>query len=72
MFCGMLDLCRIFLGIVVDLFRPHAASKAEILVLSTADYCAATGQTVVTLAASVGALPRTDDYIALPLKRPHN
>ncbi len=24
-FCGMLDLCRIIFGIVVDLFRPRAA-----------------------------------------------
>ena len=32
-FCGMLDLCRIISGIVVDLFRPRAALEAEILVL---------------------------------------
>ena len=32
-FCGMLDLCRIIFGIVVDLFRPRAALEAEILVL---------------------------------------
>jgi hypothetical protein len=31
--CGMLDLCRIILWIVVDLFRPRAAMEAEILVL---------------------------------------
>ena len=31
-FCGMLDLCRIIFGIVVDLFRPRAALEAEILV----------------------------------------
>src|SRR5512144_1786500 len=31
--CGMLDLCRIIFGIVVDLFRPRAALEAEILVL---------------------------------------
>jgi hypothetical protein len=33
MFCGMLDLCRIIIGIVLDLFRPRAALEAEILVL---------------------------------------
>ena len=32
-FCGMLDLCRIIFGIVVDLLRPRAALEAEILVL---------------------------------------
>src|SRR5512143_1595918 len=32
-FCGMLDLCRIIFGIVLDLFRPRAALEAEILVL---------------------------------------
>ena len=32
-FCGMLDLCRIIFGIVVDLVRPRAALEAEILVL---------------------------------------
>ena len=32
-FCGMLDLCRIIFGIVVDLFRPRAALEAVILVL---------------------------------------
>ena len=31
--CGMLDLCRIIFGIVVELFRPRAALEAEILVL---------------------------------------
>jgi transposase InsO family protein len=31
--CGMLDLCRIIFGIVVDLFRPRAALEAEMLVL---------------------------------------
>jgi len=31
--CGMLDLCRIIFGIVVDLFRPCAALEAEMLVL---------------------------------------
>jgi hypothetical protein len=31
--CGMLGLCRIIFGIVVDLFRPRAALEAEILVL---------------------------------------
>ena len=31
--CGMLDLCRIIFGIVVDLFRSRAALEAEILVL---------------------------------------
>ena len=31
--CGMLDLCRIIFGIVVDLFRPRAVLEAEILVL---------------------------------------
>src|SRR4029077_215877 len=30
---GMLDLCRIIFGIVVDLFRPCAALEAEMLVL---------------------------------------
>jgi hypothetical protein len=33
MLCGMLDLCRLIFGIVVDLFRPRAAMEAEILVL---------------------------------------
>jgi len=32
-FCGMLDLCRIIFGIIVDLLRPRAALEAEILVL---------------------------------------
>src|SRR5262249_50504846 len=32
-FCGMLDLCRIIFGIVLDLVRPRAALEAEILVL---------------------------------------
>jgi hypothetical protein len=31
--CGMLDLCRLILRIVIDLFRPRAAMEAEILVL---------------------------------------
>jgi transposase InsO family protein len=31
--CGMLDLCRLILGIVIDLFRPRAVMEAEILVL---------------------------------------
>ena len=31
--CGMLDLCRIIFGIIVDLLRPRAALGAEILVL---------------------------------------
>ena len=31
--CGMLDLCRIIFGIVVDLFRSRAALEAEIFVL---------------------------------------
>src|SRR4029453_16502862 len=31
--CGMLDLCRIIIGIVLDLFRPRAALEAEILLL---------------------------------------
>ena len=31
--CGMLDFCRLFLAIVVDLFRPCTAVEAEILVL---------------------------------------
>ena len=31
--CGMVELCRIILGAVVDLFRPRAALEAEILVL---------------------------------------
>ena len=31
--CGMLDLCRLIFGIVIDLFRPRAAMEAEILVL---------------------------------------
>jgi hypothetical protein len=31
--CGMLDLCGLLFGIVVDLFRPCAAVEAEILVL---------------------------------------
>jgi hypothetical protein len=29
----MLDLCRLILAIVIDLFRPRAAVEAEILVL---------------------------------------
>ena len=29
----MFDLCRIIIGIVLDLFRPRAALEAEILVL---------------------------------------
>jgi hypothetical protein len=33
MLCGMLDLCRLIFGIVVDRFRPRAAMEAEILVL---------------------------------------
>jgi hypothetical protein len=32
-FCGMLDLCRIIIGIVLDLYRPRAALEAEILLL---------------------------------------
>ena len=31
--CGMVELCRIIFGIVVDLFRPRAALEADILVL---------------------------------------
>jgi hypothetical protein len=31
--CGMLDLCRLVLTIVIDLFRSRAAVEAEILVL---------------------------------------
>jgi hypothetical protein len=31
--CGMLDLCRQILAIVIDLFRPRVAVEAEILVL---------------------------------------
>jgi hypothetical protein len=30
---GMLDLCKLFIGFVIDLFRPRAAVEAEILVL---------------------------------------
>jgi hypothetical protein len=29
----MLDLCRIIIGIVLDLYRPRAALEAEILLL---------------------------------------
>jgi hypothetical protein len=29
----MLDLCKLFIGFVIDLFRPRAAVEAEILVL---------------------------------------
>jgi hypothetical protein len=32
-FCGMLDLCRIIFGIILDLVRPRVALEAEILVL---------------------------------------
>jgi hypothetical protein len=31
--CGMLNLCRLILAIVIDLFQPRAAVEAEILVL---------------------------------------
>jgi hypothetical protein len=31
--CRMLDLCRIILRVIVDLFRPSAALEAEILAL---------------------------------------
>jgi transposase InsO family protein len=31
--CKMLDLCKLFIGFVIDLFRPRAAVEAEILVL---------------------------------------
>ena len=31
--CGMLELCRQILAIVIDLFRPRAAVEAEIIVL---------------------------------------
>jgi hypothetical protein len=31
--CEMLDLCRLIVALVIDLFRPHAAVEAEILVL---------------------------------------
>jgi steroid delta-isomerase-like uncharacterized protein len=31
--CGMWDLCRLFVGLVVDLFRSRAALEAEVLVL---------------------------------------
>jgi hypothetical protein len=31
--CGMLDLCRLIVAIVIDLFRPRAAVEVEILVL---------------------------------------
>jgi len=31
--CGMLDLCRLVVALVIDLFRPRAALEAEILVL---------------------------------------
>jgi hypothetical protein len=31
--CGMLDLCRLIVALVIDLFRPRAAMEAEILVL---------------------------------------
>jgi hypothetical protein len=33
MFCGMLDLCRIIFGIILDLVRPRVVLEAEILVL---------------------------------------
>jgi hypothetical protein len=33
LFYGILDLCRIFFWIVVDLFRSRAALEAEVLVL---------------------------------------
>jgi hypothetical protein len=31
--CGMLDLCRLIVAFVIDLFQPRAAVEAEILVL---------------------------------------
>ncbi len=31
--CGMLDLCRLIVALVIDLFRPRAVVEAEILVL---------------------------------------
>jgi transposase InsO family protein len=31
--CGMLDVCRLIVALVIDLFRPRAAVEAEILVL---------------------------------------
>jgi hypothetical protein len=31
--CGMADLCRLVVALVIDLFRPRAALEAEILVL---------------------------------------
>jgi hypothetical protein len=31
--CGMLDLCRLIIALVIDLFQPCAAVEAEILVL---------------------------------------
>jgi transposase InsO family protein len=31
--CWMLDLCRLIIGIVVDLFRPRAAMEAEVVAL---------------------------------------
>jgi hypothetical protein len=31
--CGMLDLCRLILALVTDLFRPRANLEAEVLVL---------------------------------------
>jgi hypothetical protein len=30
---GMLDLCRLIVALVIDLFRPRAAVEAEIIVL---------------------------------------
>ncbi len=39
-FCGLLDLCRIIFGIVVDLLRLRATLEAEIL--AAADHRAAT------------------------------
>jgi hypothetical protein len=31
--CGMLDLCRLIVALVIDLFQPRATVEAEILVL---------------------------------------
>jgi transposase InsO family protein len=47
--CGMLDLCRLILAIVIDLFRPRAAVEAEMLVLRQ--------QIIVLRRAKPGRLP---------------
>jgi len=44
----MLDLCRLILAIVIDLFRPRAVVEAEILVLRQQIIMLQRGQAVCT------------------------